>query len=423
MARLQPGDVFGPYRLERKLGVGGMAEVWLAQPLEPQRGPPRVVLKRVHPTIAENPKLLGLFFDEVRLAQRLKHPNVVAVFDSGRVGADHFMAMEHVDGLDLLSCLKAHGGPLWPAFAAALVADACAGLEYAHTLQSEDGSPLHIVHRDVSPDNLMVSTRGTVKLLDFGIARAADTENTTQTGSRKGKVRYMAPEYLRDHVANPRTDVYAMGATLFELCTGTRPFSQYRSLETIMRALLTREPLPRADKVRPSLPGELVSLIAAATAPEPEARLPSARALEQRLRAFLQEHAPPAPAEVGAEVRLWQQRLAEPLTAPKQPPAGGYGQLESTEFVHVHAALRDVPPDEWEAPADASASSVEVAHPLELTQFNLPVRLPAPPSKEALPGETTSPSQPVPQEEPSIILSPELESVAERIDTSKPRKR
>jgi hypothetical protein len=126
---------------------------------------------------------------------------------------------------------------------------------------------------------------------------------------------------------------------------------------------------------------------------------------------------------VGAEVRLWQQRLAGPLIPAPRPPAGGYGQLESTEFVNVRAALRDTPPDEWEAPVDAPAPNVEVAHPLELTQFNLPVRLPPPPAKAPPPEKAPSPGRPVPPEEPSIVLSPDLESVAERIDPTKPRKR
>lgn len=409
---LQPNDVFGDYRLERKLGVGGMAEVWLARPLAKDSRFSRVVIKRVHPFLTEDKGLLGLFFDEVRLAQKLDHPNVVSVFDSGRVGDDYFMAMEFIDGLNLRSCLDAHGGPLWPAFAAALVAEACVGLEYAHTLEDEHGQPLQLVHRDIAPDNLMVSRLGRVKLVDFGIARATLTESTTKTGTRKGKIRYMAPEYMREHLADPSTDVYAMGATLFELCTGHRPFDHHRSVASVMNAIV-REGLTRADVLRPSLPSELVSIIAAATERDRDKRLRSARALELRLRAFLEEYAPPTFAEIGAEVGLWQERSAtEAGVARIKRAAGSYGQLETTELFQLRPTRDPLDEVELDPAAPDSPPSVEVAHPLDVTLVGLsPLRLAPEPDLHDAP---TDPRLPAADRLPSVILSPELEALAER---------
>src|SRR6185436_13500645 len=137
------------------------------------------------------------------------HPNVVSVIDCGVDDGECFIAMEYVDGVDLRSAMLAHGGPLWPALTSALIADACAGLHHAHQAG--------VVHRDVSPDNIMVDRKGRVRLLDFGVARAESTELTTLSGMRKGKARYMAPEYLQRHEATPQSDVYAMGLTLQEL--------------------------------------------------------------------------------------------------------------------------------------------------------------------------------------------------------------
>lgn len=411
MTSLKPHDVFGAYELERKLGVGGMAEVWLAHPVGPSASPARVVLKRLHPHLAEHPKASVLFRDEVRLAQQLDHPNIVRVFDGGRVGDDWFLAMEFIDGIDLRNAIEMHGGPLWPAIAAALVADACIGLQYAHTLKDKAGKPLKIVHRDISPDNLMVDRHGRVRLVDFGIARAETTEATTQTGLRKGKVRYMAPEYVNDHHADARSDVYSMGATLFELVTGQKPFAHIRSTAGVYAALV-KEGLPRATTVRPSLPPVLDEIIAAATMISPNRRLASAHALEHLLRGFLSTFAPPTAEEIGTEVTFWKQRLMAGPLRPKSREAGSYGQLESTEMFAVKAA--DVFGSfAEEAVTEGRERNVHVAHQLDDTQFNIRV------GEFAALDADTDPYHPAPSavtdKVQSVVLDAELEAVAHRV--------
>lgn len=322
---VKPGDTVGGYELERKLGVGGMATVWLAHALGPKSQHKRVVLKLMHDHYAENKDVRELFEEEARLAQRLDHPNVVKVMATGRDQGRCFLAMEYVDGVDLRSAMQAHEGPLWPALACALVADACKGLGYAHGRK--------VVHRDMSPDNVMVDVEGKVRILDFGIARAEETELTTKTGLRKGKIRYMAPEYLRDHVANAQTDVYSMGASLHELVTGHEPFG--KATPAVMFHAIEHKGLPRADSIRPSLPRTLVETISRATAREPRDRFGSASEFEAALRMFLKEYSPPLPKEVGHEVAVWKEKLAGGPLRPGRRDAGSMGQLETTEFVKV----------------------------------------------------------------------------------------
>lgn len=329
MRKLVPHSRFGDYELERRLGTGGMAEVWLAYPLSPGHPSPRVVIKVMHEHLAQHRHVVDLFLEEARLVQRLDHPNIVRVFDSGQVEDDWFMAMEYVDGIDLRSAIVSHGGPLWPAMAASLFADAAAGLHAAHSLKGPTGAPLNLVHRDISPDNLMVDRNGRVRVLDFGVARAEDTEHTTLTGSRKGKVRYMAPEYLVDHRANASTDVYALGASLFEVVTGHRPFEHAQGTAELHLAV-AKEELPPASSVRPSLPPPLVAIIQHATRKDPNQRMASAKAFERQLRTFLQQWPPPTAEQIGDEVRIWRQRLV--VEKPLRREAGSFGQLETTEF-------------------------------------------------------------------------------------------
>lgn len=391
--------MFGAYQLERKLGLGGMAEVWLAHPVGPGHPAARVVVKRVHPHLADDLALVSLFMDEVRLAQQLDHPNIVRVFDGGELDGDWYLAMEYIDGIDLRNAIEAHGGPLWPALAAKLVADGCAGLHYAHTLKDPHGKPLKVVHRDVAPDNLMVDRKGQVRLVDFGIARAESTEVTTRTGMRKGKVRYMAPEYLRDHHADACSDVYSMGATLFELVTGRKPFGNIRSTAGVFNAIV-KEGLPRADTVRPSLPAELVEIIAAATDVRPARRLQSALGLERLLRDFLKSFVSPSRAEIGSEVVFWKQKLAAGPLRPKSREAGSYGQLETTEMIFR--------PELAVAKRSGGPSTVAVAHQLDDTQFE--IRLADFASLDA----ETDPHLPALDALESVILDATLEAVSER---------
>jgi serine/threonine protein kinase len=327
MGALHPMQQLGKYQLERRLGHGGMAELWLARPMRERQ--PQVVIKCVHEHLASQKEPVELFLDEARLAQKLQHPHIVEVLEVSLEGDLPLMVMKHLDGLDLERCVTAHSGPLWPGMAAALIADACAGLHYAHTLGDAEGS-LDIVHRDIAPDNLMLDRRGVMKIVDFGIARASTTEVTTKTGNRKGKIRYMAPDYLEgSQHADPRADVYAMGATLFFLCTGQKPFASSLGVPAIIRAVKTQG-IPNAARIRPSLPSRLVEIIAAATTRDVSRRTRTARELETSLRETTELYASPTPAELGGLVATWKAKLASPLSAPKDP-----GRLRPTRVHRV----------------------------------------------------------------------------------------
>jgi len=398
---LAPHQRFGSYELERKLGMGGMAEVWLAHPLEPGHRYPRVVIKRIHPHLADDKKLVGLFLDELQVVQRLDHPNVVHVFDGGVFEDDFFMAMEFIDGLDLRTCVDVHGGPLWPAMAVALVAQACVGLHYAHSLKTLTGKPLNLVHRDISPDNLMVDRSGQVKVVDFGIARAVTTQNTTFTGFRKGKIRYMAPEYMDEqHIADACTDVYALGVTLWELVTGMRPFEELNGPAVMYAAI--EDGLPSADTVRPSLPKQLVDLVSAATARERKQRLKTAAEFEERLRDFLELYRPPTRAEIGSEIALWKAKVDGVGRLPRARAAGSFGQLESTEMLSVAKPVGKA------GTRQAGPRSVFVAHQLDNTEVAMPAYRA---EKTDTDVDVRPPGE---HSEPNVVLPPDLEQRAVR---------
>ncbi len=214
----------GKYRFVATLGHGGMAEVFLAVALGPAGFNKLQVIKRLRPNLAEDPDLCAMFLDEARLAARLNHRNVVQTNEVDRVDGQYFMAMEYLDGQPLHRILvqaKKLGRPLPLPAISRVLCDALAGLHYAHQLADYDGAPLGVVHRDVSPQNIFVTYDGQVKIVDFGIAKAARRAVETETGVIKGKVSYMAPEQAFGDV-DGRADVFAVGVVLWELVAGRR---------------------------------------------------------------------------------------------------------------------------------------------------------------------------------------------------------
>jgi serine/threonine-protein kinase len=219
----------GPYRLVGRLGAGGMAEVWKAEVTGPGGFSRTVVVKRVLPHLADDARFADRFLSEARLSARLHHSNIVDVFACGELDGRHYLAMEFVHGHDLACLLRAHAkeGAPHSGLAAYVMREVCRALGYAHQLTGEDGEPLGVVHRDVSPSNVMVSYDGAVKLLDFGIAKALSelaNEHTRQHGL-EGKGSYLAPEVTEGHPTNARSDQYAAGIVMHEVLTGSRLFA------------------------------------------------------------------------------------------------------------------------------------------------------------------------------------------------------
>ncbi|MBV1859310.1 MAG: serine/threonine protein kinase, partial [Nannocystaceae bacterium] len=238
------------YTLRRFLAQGGMAELFLAQPTDPKRAREVVVVKRVLPQFASDLQFSRMFAREAALASMLKHPNIVEVYgDQGASDAECFFAMEYVHGPDLNMLLKelkegAHPIPLEHAVHIAM--GMCAGLHHAHEYRDADGQQLSIVHRDVSPSNVMLAGDGGVKITDFGVAKALALTSFTQAGTRKGKLSYMSPEQAVADPVDRRTDVFAIGTVLFEMTTLQRMFGGENELAVMHKLLFRERPRPSA---------------------------------------------------------------------------------------------------------------------------------------------------------------------------------
>lgn len=255
----------GRYEIVGLLATGGMAEVFLARLMGPSGFERVVVLKRIFPHLAREADLVNMFLDEGRIAARINHPNVVQVSDLGRDGEELFLTMEFIEGESLGGLMRRHwslGKPIGHELAAYIVSEACAGLHAAHELKTDDGADAHVIHRDVSPQNIMLSYGGHVKVVDFGIAKAADRVTKTQTGELKGKVEYMSPEQARSETLDRRSDIFSLGILLFELVAGKRLFRRAGELASL-RAV-SEDPIPLLRSVDPQVPAALETIAARA---------------------------------------------------------------------------------------------------------------------------------------------------------------
>ncbi|WP_081468191.1 serine/threonine-protein kinase [Stigmatella aurantiaca] len=279
----------GRYEIVRKLAMGGMAEVFLAKVAGPLGFEKTLVLKRILPHLADEPTFVEMFLSEAKLVAHLTHPNIVQIFDFGEADNAYFLAMEYIDGPNLRTLIKraiAMEQPLHPAICAKIVAAACEGLAYAHDFRDPNTQqPMGLIHRDISPDNIMLSRQGAVKVADFGIAKAAGYGPQTQEGVLKGKLAYMAPEQLKAAPLDRRADVYALGIVLYELLTRCKPFEATTDA-SLMRAILFEEFVPAQER-RPDLPEPLQKILARAVARERDERYPDCFALQTDLERFV----------------------------------------------------------------------------------------------------------------------------------------
>ncbi len=279
----------GRYALIRKLATGGMADVYLARVEGPGGFEKQVVLKRILPELARNPAFVEMFLREARLAATFEHPNLAHVFDFGSEGDAYYLTMEYVDGPTLRQVRRRAETQGWqlPVDAVALmIAKACEGLHYVHELRDpRTDEPMGLVHRDVSPDNLIVSRKGNVKVLDFGIAKDPNVESTTRSGTVRGKLHYMAPEQLSEQPLDRRVDVWALGVVLFELLTLKKPYLGTADA-AVMKAILF-DPLIPVQRLRPDVPDALAHIIDKALAKDRDQRLGSAQELQYALEEFV----------------------------------------------------------------------------------------------------------------------------------------
>ena len=283
---------FGRYTLHEALGAGGMASVHLAEWEPPDGKPKRVALKRLFPHIASNPELVAMFIDEARLARYLKHPNIARVHEFGRISGEYYIAFEFVQGPTVQQVARhcdRHVGYIPIPIVLEIGIQVCDALRHAHGLTDEEGLPLGIVHRDVSPQNLIVSNSGFVKLIDFGLAKAKQSSVESQSGIIKGKLHYTAPEYL-DGRLDQRCDLWAVGVVLHELLTGNRLFDAQDSFSMV--DLVRNKPIPPASRSRAEVTSALDDILFTALERNPAKRWQNASSFRSALVAHAREYPP-----------------------------------------------------------------------------------------------------------------------------------
>jgi serine/threonine-protein kinase len=321
-----PARAFGRYSLLGRLAVGGMAEIYLAKELVDGAVEREVVVKVLKPELAQDPDFVLLFRDEARIATQLRHPYIAHVYESGQIAGKHYIAMEWIDGVTLSSHMKRlrrNGERVPLPIGLRIASDVAEALAYAHNAKAADGEPLGIVHRDVSPQNIVVSFDGVVKLLDFGVAKAKSRLSTTSTGTVRGKFAYMSPEQcVGTEEVDPRSDIFSLGVVLYELVTGASLFERETDFAT-MRAVASGTIKP-PNEVDPSLPPELSAIVLRSLAVRLVDRYQTARELHEDLQRFLvRRNETVSSARVGDYVR----------SVSAESSAGGLKLTTDTEFL------------------------------------------------------------------------------------------
>ena len=331
----EQGALVGRYEIITKLAVGGMGEVFLARSVGAAGFQKHVVIKKILPHLVEQESIVEALVHEAKLMVRLDHPNIVQVLDLGMEGDNYFMAMEFVHGYNLSSIIgySAKHKLVIPATVCThIVAEMLSGLEYIHELTEADGTSMNIVHRDVSPQNVLVSREGRVKLADFGIAKVLHEAEGALTRSLKGKLKYMAPEALEEGRIDQRYDLFASGIVLFEALCRAHLYRGKSDAELMMRVREAR--VPPVARYHKDLPGGLAVATMKALSKDPEARFQTAREFADALRASIQPVSQP---EAAAELRKLVTRMYNepdfPVSKQKLP------DLNTTKSVDVRPLL------------------------------------------------------------------------------------
>jgi serine/threonine protein kinase len=310
-----PARMFGRYSLLGRIAIGGMAEIYLAKEIVDGAVEREVVVKVLKSEMASDPDFVLLFRDEARIATQLRHPYIAHVYECGQVDSRHYIAMEWVNGVTLSAHtkrLRKNRDRIPLPIALRMVCDVAEALEYAHNARGADGKPLGIVHRDVSPQNIVVSYDGVVKLLDFGVAKATRRLTSTSTGTVRGKFAYMSPEQcIGNDEIDGRSDLFSLGVVLHELVTGAPLFERDTDFET-MRAVASAT-IAAPNEIDPSIPAELSRIVMRALEVLPRDRYGSARELHEELQHYLlQRNETVSSARVGDYVRhVWADAIED----------------------------------------------------------------------------------------------------------------
>ena len=305
-------EQFGTYWLLDRIAVGGMAEVFRAKTFGAQGFEKVLVIKRILDRFAEDADFVEMFIDEAKLSAQLQHPNIAQIFDFGKQGSNYFIAMEAVDGKDLKTLLRrlAERGERMPIeFACSIAHQLVRGLEYAHSRSDAMGLPLNVVHRDVSPSNVIVSYDGHVKIVDFGIAHAESANRESESGVLKGKYSYMSPEQASGFDVDHRSDIFSAGICLWEMLTGNRLFRYGTEIETLEAIKACSVPPP--SEFNPAVPPELDEIVLISLGREPADRYQEAAQFQNALGDFL---LPTTPDRLSPQLMQWmRERFGEEI--------------------------------------------------------------------------------------------------------------
>ena len=278
------GATVTKYEVLRSVARGGMGEVFLARQKGIAGFTREVVVKRIHANYADDPEFVKMFLQEARIAALLDHPNIVQIFELGKQQNNYFIVMEYVEGLSLSRLIRAVGGPLPIPIAIQIACGVAEGLQFAHN-KTHRGAPLNLVHRDVSPPNILLSTAGSVKIADFGIAKVRWSVVQTQAGIVKGKYYYISPEQARGEAVDPRSDIYSMGLVLYEMTTGRRAYTFESDADALNAAAAGAITSPVA--VMPDYPRDLERVVLRALALDPADRYGECHELQEDLTSFM----------------------------------------------------------------------------------------------------------------------------------------
>lgn len=371
----RPGARFGQFVLRERIATGGMAEIWLAQMQGVEGFEKLVAIKRILPHLAADQEFVGMFIDEAKIAARLNHPNIIHIYDLGKAADTYYIAMELVDGHDLKSILRRASErdfPMDPSLAIFVASRVAAALDYAH--RKEPG----LVHRDVSPQNVLISWDGDIKLCDFGIAKATSKVSHTQSGALKGKLQYMSPEQASGSSLDGRSDIFSLGVVLYEMLAGRKLFRGESEVSVIdqVRSAKVEAPSVANDDVTP----EIDRIVLKALAREPEQRYATAADLARDL-----EHAlfgfKPTPSV--ADLAVWMHRIWAAAPPSQEVTASDITEPEDPKVITLVAP----PPEPEPLPAAPVAAAIPVAQGREHERATGERHVPAPVSIATPPPE------------------------------------
>lgn len=388
-SQLQPGYRLDRYELLCPLAYGGMASVWLAR-FGGRLGFERmVVIKMILPQYSQDPRFQEMFLDEARIASKIEHSNVARILDVGEHQENYFIVMEWVDGDSLSKVLRAaeqRKQRIPPGIALRIVADAAAGLHAAHELKERDGTHLGVVHRDVSPQNILIGNNGSTVIIDFGVAKARDrVSQETSAGQLKGKIRYMAPEQALGKNLDHRADVWALGAMLYEMFTGLPPFDGPNEVATLHKLTSGQRPPPMPR----TMPEVLRAVVDRALAYDPEQRFTTALEMNLALEGAMVEINEPTTAAIVAHYT--GQLLAERKAARKRAVDGALEAARRRDKGDKSAssvAIPIMPPSTGSLPVPPPSSAAAVAAPQRGT---VPLYTETPGSLPSQPGSGSGP--------------------------------